>query len=381
MSRLRRVGAGWAVALATALAAGAGGATAQQPPETELIQRIEALMPEYEAAQAARRDARLRELELEAAPAQPVLRTDTAQVGPMRVVSSPDEIGLARELFGEVWREDFASVTESPSLRSVTFVFQWRARLRSVEVPASPEAELMRVDVSRVWAPTRDHAKAEIANSVARALSEDFPQGSPVRFWLTMQGYPPDSDIYRRLATTNLGAGAECLSGNVLACEAMLGFGLARAADQLPSWFTRDERREMVERAAPGRVDQDGALYRRCVEEDDARACDPLLSELDWVTWTPASDRLRAHVLWYAARVGSEPAWQNALSSREAPMHEALASISGRPIEQLVADWRAYVVAQRPDVHADLGGRSTRVLLWSLIFAALAMRSSRWRMA
>jgi hypothetical protein len=138
----------------------------------------------------------------------------------------------------------------------------------------------------------------------------------------------------------------------------------------------------MVERAAAsGRVDRDEPSYRRCVEENDARACDPILAELDWVTNPPISDRLRAHVLWYAAREGGESAWARAIETADAPIPEALARIADRPVDQLVADWRAYVVAARPDVHAGLGGRGTRVLLWSLIFVALAMRSTRWRLA
>jgi hypothetical protein len=137
----------------------------------------------------------------------------------------------------------------------------------------------------------------------------------------------------------------------------------------------------MVEAAAvAGRVDTDATPYRRCVEENDADACDPVLANLDWVTSLPSSDRLRAHLLWFAARTGGEGAWQRLLAHRDAPMPEALAELAARPVEQLVAEWRADVVAHRPDVQAGLGGRGTRALLWSLIFVAFAMRSTRWRL-
>jgi hypothetical protein len=54
--------------------------------------------------------------------------------------------------------------------------------------------------------------------------------------------------------------------------------------------------------------------------------------------------------------------------------------MAGRPIEQLVAEWRVDLMAARPDVQAGLGGRGSRVLLWSLIFMAFALRSTRWRL-
>jgi hypothetical protein len=271
-------------------------------------------------------------------------------------------------------------VIESPSLRGHTFVFQWRTRLRPLSVVPGPD--FIDVDISRVWAPTRTSAAVVVADAIARTLAADFPAGSPMAEWLTYRASPDGERAYRVLAGGESGATRDCLVGETSACMAALGFGFRDRADRLASWFTDEERQAMVERAAEnGRLDRDGPPYRRCIEENDARACDPILAELDWVTRSPVSDRLRAHLLWYAALTGGDGAWERALGSAEAPVPEALARIAGRPVERLVADWRTDVVAMRPDVHAGLGGRGTRALLWSLIFAALAMRSTRWRLA
>ena len=381
MSRRRGIGAALVAFLAGLGGAWPASSAAQQPGEEALLRNIDELIPQYTEALAAR-DARLRASE--AAERRPT-PTDTAQVGPMRIVTIPDELDVARELFDEVWREDFPRVTESASLRGHTFVFQWRTRLRSLEVSPGPDGQLIRVDMSRSWAPTRDHAKAGIRDAIARALVRDFPDGSPMRGWLSFQAYPDTESAYRLLAISTTGATQQCLVGDIDACQAALGFGLTDATDDLPRWFDPQERQEMVRAArangsADSRVDRDGPLHRGCVEENDVRACDALLAELEWVVWLPVSDRIRAHVLWYAVRAGGEGAWRRALERREAPMPEVLTHVSGLPVDELVADWRADLIGHRPDVHAGLGGKGTRVLLWVLIFAAFAMRSTRWRL-
>jgi hypothetical protein len=359
--------------------------SAQQPTtvragEAELIARIEALRPEFEAAEAAR-DARQREVQAARRPSEAV-PLDTVQVGPMQIVSLPGESDVARDLFTAVWRERFPGAGASPSLRERTFAFQWRARLRRFYVEPSPDGHVIELHLSRVWAPTRARAEMVIAEAVAQALAADFPDATPVAEWLTYESNVADEAAYRLLAGSGSGATRECLTGDTPACMAALGFGLRDAVDRVAEWFPDEGRQAMVEQAGEsGRVDRDEPAYRRCVEENDARACDPILAELDWVTNPPVSDRLRAHVLWYAAREGGENAWARALEAADAPVPEALARIADRPIDQLVAEWREYVVAARPDVHAGLGGRGTRVLLWSLIFVALAMRSTRWRLA
>jgi hypothetical protein len=307
---------------------------------------------------------------------------DTVTVGPLRIVTTPDEVEPARDLFSEVWLERFPNVSASPSLASRTFVFQWRASYSPLNVQPGPDQQLVGVEISRVWAPTRARAKALVADAIARALVSDFPNRSPMNQWLTLTADPGPELAYRHLASGTNGATGGCLAADVAACMAALGLRLSDSESRLDEWFSPQERREMVGNAALAeRVDRDGILYRRCFEENDANACNPLLADLDWVASLPTSDRLRAHLLWFAARVGGEGAWLRALDRVDEPMPEVLASMSGRPLEQLVAEWRADVVANRPNVQAGLGGKGTRALFWSLIFVAFAMRSTRWRLA
>jgi len=366
------------LALGIAATAWPASAASQEPTEAELIARIEALIPAYETAQVARREARLR---AEEASEPPPVRIDTVQVGPIRIVSLPDEAETARDLFAEVWRERFPMADESPRLTGKIFTFQWRTRASGLRLEPRADEEVIQVALSRVWAPTRNQAKAVVADAVARALVSDFPPGSPMSDWMTYRGTPVGESVYRILATGGSGAGRSCLGGDIDACEASLGFGFADSGARLAEWFSERERQDMVNRAAVGRrVDTDSAPYRRCLEENDVSGCDAILAELDWVTWPSASDRQRAHLLWYAAELGGPGAWRRALDRGEASIPEVLEALAGRPIDDLVADWQSSIVAQRPDVQAGLGGKGSRALFWSLFFAALAMRSTRWRL-
>jgi hypothetical protein len=81
-----------------------------------------------------------------------------------------------------------------------------------------------------------------------------------------------------------------------------------------------------------------------------------------------------------AADVGGPGAWGRALERADAPMGDVLESVSGLPIEEFLTAWHDELLTHRPDAHAGLGGRGSRALLWSLIFVAFAMRSTRWRL-
>ncbi len=361
----------------------AQGVESQSRSDADLLEDVEALIPEYQAALSAR-DARRLELQASARPSP--TPTEVGQVGPIRIVTLPDELEVATSLFEEVWREDFPWIAESPSVRAYTFVFQWRAQLQMFEVSRGPDEPVMRIDLSRVWAPSREHAKDGIRDALARALLQDFPPRSPMSQWMTARGFPDEASAYRLLAISTESAAQGCYAGRIDACGVALGFGFADAAGRMPEWFTPEQRREMVERAAgsddppDGRIDRNGPSYVRCVVDNDASACDALLEGLEWVEWTPVSDRLRSHLLWHAVALGGDGAWGRALERRGEPMPDVLAHVAQRPVEELLADWRADLFANHPDVHAGLGGRGTRVLFWTLIFAAFAMRSTRWRL-
>jgi hypothetical protein len=346
--------------------------------EEQLIRRIEGLVPEYESARAAR-EARAEE---QRAATRRSIPLDTMRIGPLRVVMLPDDVDRSRSLFEEVWNESFSGLEVSPSLSRHLLVFQWRARVQRIAFATDPNQQVVDIQLPRVRVPTADRAKAEIRDALSRSVLADFPSGSPMSDWLTARGYPPAVEMYRLLALANVGATRECLNGEGVACGAALGIGFGEPGADMSAWFEPSQRVEMARTVvAQLRVDTDDALVRSCIDLNDVQACDSVLARLDWVSWVPVSDRLRTHALWLAVSLGGEDAWRRALERTDAPVVNVLEHVSGLSIQEFLSIWREELIANRPDARAGLGGRGSRVLLWSLIFMAFAMRSTRWRLA
>jgi hypothetical protein len=305
------------------------------------------------------------------------------QIGPLRVVTLLDDVDRTRSLFEDVWDESFAGLEESPSLTRHVFTFQWRARVQRIAFAAEPNEQVVAIQLSRARVPTADRAKTEILDAVARSVLADFPTGSPMSAWLTARGYPRSGDMYRIMATADVGATRQCLGGSVRACGAALGMGFGDPGAEIAAWYEPGQRVEIVRQAADrrDRVETDDALVRSCTDFEDVAACDSVLARLDWVSWIPVSDRLRTHALWLAVDIGGAGAWGRALERADAPIGDVLEHVSGLPIQEFLAVWHQELIENRPDTRAGLGGRGSRVLLWSLIFMAFAMRSTRWRLA
>lgn len=389
MCKQPRVGALLVVLLGFGMLVRPAAIAAQQPTEEELTSRIEELMPAYLEAREAWNAYLRAQFAAEDGKATPA---DTVLMGPMRIVTMPDQSEAAAGLFEEVWREAFGAVEESPALRGYTFAFQWRARLRDFNVPTHGREPILHVDISRIRTPTRAQAKEAVRAAIARVLIQDLPPGSPMR-GTSATLYRSDATVYRLLAVTPSGATRACLGGDTGGCLAALGMGLGDAAAELPAWFAPEERQAMVERVDEfqrgredvggwtPRVDRDDQVVRRCVEASESGACDQVLASLDWVSSVPTSLDIRAHLFWYAVLAGGQGAWARVLERADAPTPELLEHASGLPLDELVGRWRAHLVERRPDAHAGLGATQLTVLFWALVFAALAMRSTRWRLA
>ena len=196
-----------------------------------------------------------------------------------------------RELFAEVMRETFPGTDASPALRRHLFAFQWRLRLRQLDVLPGAGDQVIRLDLYRAWARTRDQAKAEIRSAVARAFITDFITGSPMQGWLSSAQYSSEREAYRLLGLANTGATRACLEGSTGACGASLGFGFARSGEQLAGWYTSPQRREMV-----GWVARQGRIRDR-IERDDHVLPEELVEQLSAeVRLTTRSARVAAAI-------------------------------------------------------------------------------------
>ncbi len=324
------------VALVAALAvgglAGAGPVSAQAGAqarlgEGELLRQLDAAMPELEEARRAVEGALARRAR-EAA-ARPRRPTDVVEVGPLRVVTLPEQAELAAELFEEVWREDFHSVVGSPALAAHVFAFQWGWRSvqpLDVDAEAHGATAVQRVEVTRSWVRTRRVARARIRDSVWDALRKDLPEGTPLAEWVGRTGYPSVQRVSRLVTMVPSDLYRSCLEGEDAACLA--GLGLATTAT--------------TERGLP-----------------------------------PETTTM---VLLEAVRLGGAGAWQRLVGVAGAQPLDALERVAGVAPEAVVASWRTALLDERPEVHAGLGSQSARVIVWLIFLAMFAARSSRWRL-
>ena len=87
-----------------------------------------------------------------------------------------------------------------------------------------------------------------------------------------------------------------------------------------------------------------------------------------------------AALLMLALQAGGDGAWSRLTEDLEREPGEALLHASGLTPEELGDRWHAWVLSDPPETYAGFGTRALITLLWILGFAALAMRSTRWRL-
>ena len=368
--------------------------------QEELVRSLESLRPRLEGAKTEMDEAlRVQRLEQANRERPPV---DTFRVGPLRIVAPLDQVDLAEELFSEVWYEYFANVTDSPSLEGRYFTFQWRVQPELIYMVAEEDGgvPVTRVELFRLTDRTRAQARRRVRSAFSAALLADFDGEAPLRSWLGRGGVHdlelPAAYADLALAASMSGPHRACLAGEAAGCWAAHGLGFDGSLETLAGWYTADERRDLVERSqyrlrlalVRDQETRDVALepdpeLRACLEEGAQATCDRVLvANFGWSLVAPygMAPSQRWTLFWHAIGTGGEDAWARALERSEADPAELLTHASGLAPDELEVGWRESLVTNRPLLYADLSAARWAVLLWVLIFAAFAMRSTRWRL-
>jgi hypothetical protein len=386
MSRKRRVASALLALAACAWAPGVRGQ--ERSREAALLQHLDTLVPLLMQAKEDRdRATAARDHRLASEPKEPL---DTIRIGLLRVVTFPDQ--AAREIVGRAWQPWSEAITRSPTLDRVVFFFNWSSKER----PAS----MVDPRVREISAPPYMPASF-IDNNARVAISEVLGQGDVSRTrvgrWVRFPVGPPErpQDVYRELVTAPSKAGRACVTGDPVSCLVLLGLGPAGEKERLQAWYTPEERMRQV--FDPGRWwnrDRDNwevwnregaALLRRCEAEGplgNVEPCDAFLlsgSPLYGYDWIPVYES-QTTMAWLAIEAGGRGAFDRLVADSLMTPEQALVAASGLPIEELGARWLAWVRANRPVVHADLGVVRWAGLFWFLFFGLLALRSTRWRL-
>lgn len=341
-----------------------------------LTARLDSLLPLVEEAEAALRARTLVTEEQAREAAATIARVDTLRVALLTVITPVEQAETARMLFTEVWNEHFGRVDASPSLEENTFTFQWSDERVPIHVWSASRA----VELAR--RTSRSRVKAAIRGQIGGALVQDLHRAVPrLANWVAADPFRPQDHAaaYRMAATSRSRASRSCLAGDLQACADALGLGVERGEQQIRTWYTPEERRMIVEGAIPPER-LETSSRARCLERADYEACDEVIQSVPR-DWTPLGGPVRETVLAYALERGGRGAWTRLLSNPEMEPVEALEHASGLSIEELLAGWHALLLESRRASFENLVPSSGRSLAWILLFAALALRSTRWRFA
>jgi hypothetical protein len=342
----------------------------EQETEAELVRHLHEIAPLAADADRAAREARAaRE---RASRPRRVVPVDTLAVGPLRILAPADERRAAEGFFRQVWEGYAPFVASSPSTGRTTYVFQWSNEPAEV----SAEGTVRRVELG-AWRPA-SAVRSGVENVIATTLGVDLPP--LVARWAGSSVRAPDAEVARtaflELATTPSKATHDCLDSDPVACWMALGLDLDDTP--LDDWYTPEERRALVSAWSPGSR-EDQPLWTSCVESGSIPDCDQYLSRFR--LYGPIQNRnARGALLWLALRAGGAGAWERLRADPGASPGDALRSASGLGTEELASRWRTWVLQGAPRTRAALDPHLLFSLMWIAALAALAMRSTRWRL-
>jgi hypothetical protein len=187
--------------------------------------------------------------------------------------------------------------------------------------------------------------------------------------------------VYVELVTAPSQAVRRCFGGDRSACRDALS--LAGTPDLLTRWYGPDERRFLatVEYGEFLNKGPQAPEFRSCAGGSDS-ACLHLLESLPSGSLRrPLSYAARFSLLQTARALGGAEMFHRLFAAPPGPMGARLAAAAGVSEDSLVGRWRTDVLAARP-TPVPLPPWGIWVALgWTVVFMALGLGSSRWRVS
>ena len=180
--------------------------------------------------------------------------------------------------------------------------------------------------------------------------------------------------LYTELATSPWRSARECFTGRLDECRRALGIS---GEDPVLDWFDASDRRHYVLEYLKY-LPASQSRFAACTGNDDA-ACIALMRLAPRVAAPPLSTTTRALLLALALDAGGRNAFDQLLDNPARPLEARLAAAAGIPADSLIGRWRRRVLAVRPKTVAADERVAWGAVVWSVLFALAALRSSRWR--
>ena len=368
--RMRWAGALALCAMAIATAAG------QNVPRYQ--RQVDSLTLAWRSAQSAL------EMDLEQQRLTLALR-DTLVDGPIHVMVSPRRRALAqRAVSGARLSLSHWYGTSLATLDSHTFA------VRDVTPSDGDGVDSTYVIVSEIVAGTQAYRQVVLPDSalvttslrtaMLRALARSLD--APLRQWLSATDLPVDTLRVRdwtnarlQLLSSGAAVGRRCYNGDVRACR--LALLLDESTDPFVDLYDSGQRRSMVER-----MEENGWRRGRgrspsgCLAGDD-QECIAALRGLGTMPH-PIRSTHRTELVQVAMAIGGAGAMQRLLTTTGG-VDARLQAAAGVPTDSIVRAWVTRIRSGRKpsdDMSPAIAGLS---LVWTLVFGAMALRSSRWR--
>lgn len=338
----------------------------------EVRQRLDGLVARSREldARANRAEHLRRVLELEARQ----LPVDTFTWRSFRLVALPDQRQMAETSFSRGWAELEPLAAGSEALfEPWTFLvfYYW-----------SDDGMLLRGDSLFVKiGMSRRYPRRYLEEKIARTLGEVLMRSAPAEVSAWTGGALTSSAgdlpwVARELVTRASTVVRRCYEGDLEGCAQATGLRGGEAPWR--NWFTAPERRLYVERMVRPSDASGSALWDGCVRAGMDDACMVILRGR--ALPAPLTPRARSSLLSLALETGGPGAFHRLREAGGGDLSHALEAAAGVPLDTLLASWRREVLATRRSAWAGLSRSPVTLLLWILLFGALASRSTRWRL-
>jgi hypothetical protein len=235
-----------------------------------------------------------------------------------------------------------------------------------------------------VWvSDTSETLARRIARDVAQLLMAELDEDT--RRWLgnelPLEGAftVHDRALFVELATGELKAAHDCYSGDLSVCG--LALGVLDAEDPFRRLYQPSERRELVRQHGWVLSNRMAPVYAECTVSQSDEAC------LEWLrtrssrqNLLPLSASARRHFAQTALGIGGGGAYTRLAAGDLTPIGQRLAAAAGIAVDSLLVLWHQKVIAARPDSTLITARLGLTALVWIILLALVAMRSSRWRL-
>ncbi|HJQ65326.1 MAG TPA: hypothetical protein VJ816_03060, partial [Gemmatimonadales bacterium] len=183
------------------------------------------------------------------------------------------------------------------------------------------------------------------------------------------------ASLYAELATAPWHSARTCFRGAIRDCRAALGIS---GTDPVLDWLDAADRRHYVDSYLKY-LPVPRTRYDRCASGDDDECIALTRLAPNQRPSPPLSVTARLLLLALALDAGGPDAFPRLLEHPDRSMDARLEAAAGLPIDSLVAGWRHDVLATHPKTVAADARAAWGAVVWSVLLAIAALRSTRWR--